>query len=177
MCTALKIALLGIALLAGIWDWRSRRIPNWLTLSGAALGIGLNGLLAGQPGVQASLLGLLVAMAIYVPLYLLRGMGAGDVKLMAALGALAGPRKWLMIFLASALLGGFMALIVAGRRGRFRQTWWNTGTIVFALSHGVKPYVANPDLDVHNEQALRVPHGTVIAGGVVLSLLLPLIPR
>ena len=176
MCTAIKVTLLGIALLAGIWDWRSRRIPNWLTLSGAAAGIGMNALFAGQPGVQASIFGLLVAIGIYVPLYLLRGMGAGDVKLMAALGAIAGPRNWLMIFLASALLGGFMAVIVALRRGRLRQTWWNTGTILFALSHGVKPYEANPDLDVHNEKALRIPHGTVIAGGVVLSLLLPLLP-
>src|SRR5579884_2954069 len=65
------------------------------------------------------------------------------------------------------------------RRVEKRQTasnLVNTGTILFALSHGVKPYEANPDLDVHNEKALRIPHGTVIAGGVVLSLLLPLLP-
>src|SRR5579875_1997618 len=119
MCTAIKVALLGIALLAGIWDWRSRRIPNWLTLAGVAAGISMNALFAGQPGVQASIFGLLVAMGIYVPLYLLRGMGAGDVKLMAALGAIAGPRNWLIIFFG---FGAARRLHGDHRRVEKRQT-------------------------------------------------------
>jgi prepilin peptidase CpaA len=174
---ALKLVLVLLASVAGLYDLRFRRIPNWLNLSGAVLGIGLNVLLTGRSGAAASLLGIGCAIAVYMPLYMLRGMGAGDVKLMIAVGAIVGPHNWLEIFLATALLGGVVALLVATLKRRLRETCGNTGTIVLALSHGFLPFEANPQLDVQNAEALRVPHGTVIAGGVLIFLLLPLLPH
>ena len=71
--------------IAAVYDIRFRRIPNWLVLTGLVLGLGLNTFLFRWPGARASLLGIGLAFLIYFPLYLLRGMGAGDVKLMAAI--------------------------------------------------------------------------------------------
>ncbi|MGH9625306.1 MAG: A24 family peptidase [Bryobacteraceae bacterium] len=170
MPLAIVILLLALAFAAGWFDLRFRRIPNWLSLSGAVLGIGLNVLLAGRYGAAESLLGILCAFAVYVPLFLLRAMGAGDVKLMIAIGAIAGPRNWFEIFLASALLGGVVALAFAIVKRRLRQTCGNTGTILLALSHGMLPFHADPKLDVQNTESLRMPHGTVIAGGVLIFL-------
>ncbi|MGH9582928.1 MAG: A24 family peptidase [Bryobacteraceae bacterium] len=172
MPPALEILLLVLAAAAGLYDLRFRRIPNWLNLSGAVLGIGLNVLLAGRYGAVESLLGILCAFAVYTPLFLLRAMGAGDVKLMIAVGAIAGPRNWLVVFLAAALLGGVVAIVVAILKRRLRETCGNTGTILLALSHGLLPFHAHPQLDVRSAEALRIPHGTVIAGGVFIFLLL-----
>ncbi|MDX2181298.1 MAG: A24 family peptidase [Bryobacteraceae bacterium] len=81
---------------AATWfDLRERRIPNWLCAAGFALGVALHW--------RDGLLGAALAMAIYAPLYLLRGVGAGDVKLMAAVGAIAGPWNWLGVFAFSSL--------------------------------------------------------------------------
>lgn len=174
MPLVLKIVLGVLALTAGTYDLRVRRIPNWLNLTGAILGIGLNELLAGRYGTAESLLGILCAFAVYVPLFLLRAMGAGDAKLMIAIGAIVGPRNWFEIFLAAALLGGVVAIVVAIVKRRLRETCGNTGTIVVALAHGLLPFQANPMLDVRRTESLRIPHGTVIAGGVFAFLLLPL---
>lgn len=174
MPLVLKIVLVALTLTAGVYDLRFRRIPNWLNLSGAILGIGLNVILAGPHGAGESLLGILCAFAIYVPLFLLRAMGAGDAKLMIAVGATVGPHNWLEIFLAAGLLGGVVAIVVVIAKRRLRETCGNTGTIIFALAHGLLPFHANPQLDVHNAQSLRIPHGTVIAGGVLIFLVLPL---
>lgn len=177
MPVVLKVVLLALAIAAGWFDLRFRRIPNWLNLSGAVLGIGLNVLYAGRHGAAESLLGILCAFAVYAPLFLLRAMGAGDVKLMIAVGAIAGPHNWFEVFLATALLGGVVALIVAALKRKLRQTCGNTGAIVLSLAHGLLPFHANPQLDVQNAESLRIPHGAVIAGGVFVFLLLPLFPR
>src|ERR1700723_578037 len=84
-----NILLLVLILVAGIYDVLYRRIPNWLTLSGVLAGIGLNSFLyPGWPGLRLSLLGLAAGFGAYFVMYSLRAMGAGDVKLMAAIGAL-----------------------------------------------------------------------------------------
>ena len=87
---AIRIFLEVLVIVAAIWDIRTRRIPNWLTLSGVVLGVALNTFLFEINGLWFSLKGLGVAFGVYFVLYLLRAMGAGDVKLMAAVGAAAG---------------------------------------------------------------------------------------
>ena len=167
----LKLVLTGIALAAGLYDLRIRRIPNWLNLSGVILGLGLNAYLFSGRGVIAAGLGLLLALAIYTPLYALRGMGAGDVKLMAAIGAIAGPRDWFAIFLTTALLGGVISILLVVLRKRFRQTFENIATILRELWHRRAPIAANQQLDIRNQKSLKLPHGAVIAAGVCLFLL------
>src|SRR5258706_4003267 len=101
-----------------MFDFRYRRVPNWLTLSGVLLGIGLNAFLFETPGLWASFRGLGLAFLIYFPLYLLRGMGAGDVKLMAAVGAIVGPANWLGILVLTSLMSGVAALVLVTAQGR-----------------------------------------------------------
>lgn len=98
MPTVLNSTLIALVLVAAAYDLRFRRIPNWLNLSGVIAGFGVNTFLSGGHGLRNASLGLLCALLVYVPLYLIRGMGAGDVKLMAAVGAIAGPGHWLGIF-------------------------------------------------------------------------------
>lgn len=172
MPLALRFALIAVVLMAGIFDLRIRRIPNWLNLSGIVLGLGLNGLHPQGFGVGLAILGLLFSMAVYVPLYMVRGMGAGDVKLMAAVGAMAGPHNWFCIFILTALLGGACSLVLICMRGRTHQTILNVGFILTELLHGRMPSKADPQLDIRNTNALRLPHGTVIAAGSLAFLFL-----
>jgi prepilin peptidase CpaA len=170
MPLALEILLIALVAAAGIYDFRTRKIPNWLNLSGFILGLGLNTFFLHGAGIASSGLGLAFALAIYLPLYLLRGMGAGDVKLMAAVGAIAGPSNWLGIFLATALLGGILSVVLIGLKRRFVKTCFNVGLILQELSHGRPPAVNNPHLDIRDGSSLRMPHGTVIAAGSIAFL-------
>jgi|SRR5689334_10906576 prepilin peptidase CpaA len=158
---------------AAIFDIRYRRIPNWLTLSGVIAGILLNWFI-GPPegGLLYSLAGLGGAFAIYLFLYLLRAMGAGDVKLMAAVGSLVGLERWFGIFFVTAIVGGIMALMLIVVRGRARKTLWNVGFILNEMRYGRPAYVSREELDVRSGKAVGLPHGAVIAVGTIFYIAL-----
>lgn len=158
--------LLGLVVLAGVYDIMCRRIPNWLVLASLTVGIALNLFLFGWPGLRSSLLGIGLALVVYVPLYLLRGMGAGDVKLMMAVGAIVGPGAWFAILIFTAILGGVVALALLLLRGRLIHTLYNIGFLLSRMMRFQAPYV-NPELDVRSGQGIRLPHGAVIALGTV----------
>ena len=168
----LKIILVGVVLLAGAYDARYRKIPNWLSLSGLILGLGINMLLSGWAGLGAAILGFGLAVLVYMPLYLIRGMGAGDVKLMAAIGAIVGPHDWLGIFIATALVGGVVSLTAVAIKKRTYQTLLNLTTIVSELLQFRRPAKADARLDVRNPNALRMPHAVSIAAGCIAFLYL-----
>lgn len=172
MPITIKILLITTVLAAGIYDLRFRRIPNWLNVSGVIAGLLMNAALFSGHGLAQAGLGIACALLIYVPLYLVRGMGAGDVKLMAAVGAIAGPWNWLGIFVLTALLGGLASVILIGLRRRVLETSVNVATIVTELCHLRPPSRSNPSLDIRDPNALRLPHGTVIALGSMAFLLL-----
>lgn len=156
---------------AAIFDLRQRRVPNWITLPGIVMALALNAFLYETPGLWLSLKGLGLACLIYFPLYLLRGMGAGDVKLMAAIGAAVGPMDWLGVLFLTAIFGGLAAVVVTAIHGRFRRTLWNLWFILLSLLHRQAPYESNPELDIKSTQGLRLPHAVAIAGGCVGFLL------
>jgi prepilin peptidase CpaA len=167
---AIRILLSILVIVAAIWDIRTRRIPNWLTLSGAILGVALNTFLFETYGLWFSLKGLGLAFAVYMVLYLLHAMGAGDVKLMAAVGAASGPGNWLGILILTSLAGAVAGLVLVAFKGRFRRTFANVGVIVSSLGHGRAPYKENPELDVASDKGLRLPHGALIALGTLAFL-------
>lgn len=169
MALATQLILTIIVTIAAIYDLRWRRIPNWLVFPGIVTGIALNTFLFEWAGLKASLLGIGFSMLIYVPLYLVRGMGAGDVKLMMAVGSLAGPAPWLGIFITTAILGGVIAIVFLLIRGRLGKTLGNVGFMVQQVAHGQAPY-ANPELDVRSGKGTSLPHGAVIALGTLLYL-------
>lgn len=172
MPTALKFLLLVLVLIAAIYDLRFRRIPNWLNLSGVVLGLGINTLLFARDGLVGAVLGMTCSLIVYVPLYLIRGMGAGDVKLMAAVGAIAGPWNWFGIFVATALLGGVVSIVFVALKRRLYQTSFNAAFIVGELCHLRLPSKSNSQLDVRDPHAVGMPHGTLIAVGSVAFLIL-----
>lgn len=165
--------LLLVVLGAAVYDVRSRRIPNWLSMSGVLLGLALNAFLyQGWPGLKLSLQGLAMGFGVYFVLYVLRAMGAGDVKLMAAVGAIVGWRDWFGTFLITAIIGGMMALILVTSKGRVKKTLWNLSFIVSELKSGRPAYMKREELDVRSPKALGLPHGAVIAVGTIFFLAL-----
>src|ERR1700722_11609734 len=98
--------LLGILVaIAAVFDIRSRRIPNWLVLAGIIVGLAWNVYSSGWSGLLRASEGLGLGFVLYFPLYLIRARGAGDVKLLAAVGAIAGPVNGFWIVLHTAVLG------------------------------------------------------------------------
>jgi prepilin peptidase CpaA len=166
-----QVMLATLVILAAGFDIRSRRIPNWLVLSGMVWGMAMNLFLYGTAGLKASLIGIGLAFLVYFPLFIVRGMGAGDVKLMMAIGALVGPVNWLTIFVATAILGGVVALALLAWRKRLRQTLHNVWFIVVELLRLRAPYGTDEKLDVHHPNAITMPHGATIAAGTLLFLI------
>lgn len=159
-----EMVLLVLLLVAAVFDVRYRRIPNWLTVSGVVLGLAMNTLIgAPEAGILFSLAGLAVGFGVYAALYSLRAMGAGDVKLMAAVGALVGWERWFGIFFVTAVIGGVLALILVVARGRLKKTFFNVSFILSEMKSLRPAYLANEELDVKNKKSLGLPHGAVIA--------------
>jgi prepilin peptidase CpaA len=172
----LPVALL--VLVAGIYDIRYRRIPNWLVLPAIPLAFALNAFLFAQPeyhssawaGLAHAAKGFGLAALVYMPLYILRGMGAGDVKLSVALGALVGWQDWWRILVLSAVLGLVLALVLMALHRRFRKTLLNTAYIIWEMMHLRAPHHRNEELDVSSPKSFRLPHGAVIALGTLALL-------
>jgi len=152
---------------SALFDLKERRVPNFITFPGLAAAIALNVFLYRMPGLWFSLKGLGIAMLIYFPLFMLRGMGAGDVKLMAAVGAAAGWMNWLGIFFLTAIFGGVSALVLIAMRGRTRKTIENVSLMAGTLMRGHAPHEASPMLDVKSDRALRLPHAIAIGFGTL----------
>ena len=109
--------LAALVLVAAVFDVRLKRIPNWLCATGLVLGLVLNFRFMQFAGLRQAGLGAALALAVYFPLFALRAMGGGDVKLMAAIGALAGPSNWFITFVLTALFGGVCAISLLVIRG------------------------------------------------------------
>ena len=167
---AIKGVLLALVIAAAVFDIRSRRIPNWLNLLGVLLGLALNLWLGGFGGLWFALKGLGLAMLIYFPLYLIRGMGAGDVKLMAAVGAIVGPANWFGIFVLSNVLGGVAAVLLVMSKGSLSKTLGNLGCMLNELVHFRPPYLRREELDLNSPKAAKMPHGLAIAFGSLAFL-------
>lgn len=168
----IQAVLAALVLAAAAYDVRFRRIPNWLALAGLLAGFILNGMLAGLAGVKFAAAGFGLAFAAYFCLYLIRAMGAGDVKLMGAVGSLVGTENWFMVFVLTAILGGAAALALVIVKGRLRKTLWNVGYLMGELMRFRAPYLRREELDVKSGSAVTLPHGVAIAGGTLMYLLM-----
>jgi prepilin peptidase CpaA len=150
---------------ATVIDIRTRRIPNGLTATMAGLGfaMALTQISAISPASAA--LGFVLGLALMLPGYSLGATGAGDVKLMGAVGAIVGPHVVVTAFLATAIAGGILALVVAMRRGRLATTLERTGKLVKA------PTEARRTLQSHTH-ASRFAYGPAIAVGSLVAILI-----
>jgi prepilin peptidase CpaA len=136
---------LGLVVLAAAFDLQTRRIPNLLTFGAAAAGFVLHGWMNGLQGLAGSVAGWAIGVMLFLPLFLLRGMGAGDVKLLGAVGAGLGPVGVLYAGLYSVLAGGLLALVVGTIRGYTRQALANVGALIlFWRTAGLRPACSCP---------------------------------
>lgn len=147
---------------AAVIDLRTRRVPNALAMVIAAAGVTLAATGAGRVGLAASIGGCVAGLLLMMPGYVLGGTGAGDVKLLAALGAVLGPADTVVAFLAAAIAGGMLALVVAAHRGRMAQT---CGATVRLIATG-----GSTARDIRGERVdNRFAYAPAIAIGAVLA--------
>ncbi len=149
-----------VAIGAGVFDWRYRRIPNWLTVSGFAAGVAVNTILYRWPGLKAALLGTLLGLGLLLPFVLVRSLGAGDWKLVGALGACLGPRQLLSVLVGTILVAGVMALAVVIWKGRMKQTLVNIAHLLAALFSLRMPA---SELSLDGPQSTKIPFGVAMA--------------
>jgi prepilin peptidase CpaA len=155
-----------IGLVAGWIDWRSHRIPNWLTVSGFFVGIVLNTIFFHWGGMKQSLLGAAMALGILLPVVLLRGLGAGDWKLMGALGAIVGSGQILDLLVATILFAGLIAIVQIVLKRRVLLTLRNMWEFVRGyFIFGLKP---NAEISLDNKAASTLPFGVAAAVATVL---------
>jgi prepilin peptidase CpaA len=150
-----EITLVAAVVVAAASDIRSREIPNWLSLGAIGAALVLHPALHGWTGLLFSLKGLGLAALIFLPLFMLRWLGGGDVKLMGAVGALGGYENLIAIFILDALLGGAVALVLVVVRGRLLRTLKNITRM------GARERA--PELEAGNERSLGLPRAVTIA--------------
>lgn len=167
-----KVAMAILVLIAAGTDIRNRTIPNPLTLLGLGCGLVLNTSLNGWTGLKLSLFGIGVGLLLFLPLFLLRGMGGGDVKLMAAVGSFAGVTDTIVIFVLTAIFGGVLALLLLLWKGGLGRALRNTAVILSELVRFRAPHEANPELTIEHERSVKLPYAVAIALGTLTFLLL-----
>ncbi len=140
-----------------VLDLRSRRIPNWLTGSALFAGLLANALLHGFDGAMLALAGAALGLGLLLPFYAMRALGAGDVKLLAGVGALIGPTAVVSVAVYGGVVGGLLSLGVLLVRGR--------------LVEGLQRALVLRTVPAPS--GLKAPYGVAIAAGMVLTLLLP----
>jgi len=167
---ALNLFVGTLLALACVTDLRTRRIPNVLTFSAAAGAVLFHLVTGGWQAAGWSIVGLFVGALLFLPMFALRGMGAGDVKLLAAVGAWLGPGQVAMAALATSLVGGVMAVVVALAYGYLRKALTN---IYLLLAHwrvmGVSPL---PAVTLDGASGPRLAYALPIAIGTVVTLCL-----
>jgi prepilin peptidase CpaA len=165
----LMAGALTVACIGGVTDVATRRIPNTLTYLGMLIGIAGRCAMDGWHGLGGAIAGGLIGGGAFLVFFLLHAMGAGDVKLIAAVGCFVGPSTSLQIVLASAIAGGIFAILFSLWQGRLRTVLRNaTDLIKFHAAVGAE---VHPTLNLSNPQSVRLPYGVAIAAGVLYSVL------
>jgi prepilin peptidase CpaA len=157
-----EVALLLLVSIAAVNDLATRRIPNRLLLAGLGSALALH-LLSPTPGafLLAALGGMGVGLVVFLPFYVLRGMAAGDVKMMVVIGAFTGPEEVFKIAVLTWCIGGLIALVLVTFSGRLRLALGNLGRMMSgAITPGSGPVA--PD---GQQSAGSMPYGVAIALG------------
>jgi prepilin peptidase CpaA len=156
------------AVAGAVCDVRQRRIPNRLAYTSFLLGLGVRAVLAGGRGFLDGVAGGLACGAVFFVFFLVKGIGAGDVKLMAAVGAWTGLGCAANVLIATALAGGILAIgyVIAYRR--VARTVRNLGGLLrHHLTSGVRPH---PESIIAHTLSIRVPYAVAIALGSLYAL-------
>lgn len=162
----------GAVILCGVASWtdlRSRRIPNALTIPALVAALCVHSALGAGQGLLLSACGALAAGALLLPGYLFRFTGAGDVKLLMAVGAILSFPTALLAGIAALLFGGVLGLVTALRLGRLREVLGRTvGLAKWAAVRAAGVPVAAPETS-----KIHIPFGIAIALATVALTLIP----
>ena len=154
------IPLLVILALATLLDWREQRIPNVLTFGSAIFALVLHTTLDGASGAWFAVGGWVAGLICFLPFYARGGMAAGDVKLMAAVGAFVGPMAGLVACMLSLVAGGIIALM--------------TLALVWGSAR-LSPVDSDSEIDMRSALRKRIPYAGAIAAGSSVVVLVPAI--
>lgn len=171
-----------LLILAVKGDIKTRKIPNRLTVPFALIGLGFNAISNFPQGILTGAFGFVLGFFVFLLPYLMKGMGAGDVKLMAALGAITDWRTVLFIALFTALSGGIITIIIKARGGGVIRTFKRTGQLLafyfFSLLHRMTTLPTMEyrkekyRLEMTDENSDYIPYALAIAAGSVITLIL-----
>ncbi len=166
------VALCAACFAAAWFDVRERRVPNALTLGAFAIAILLRAPL-GLDALADGLLGTLLGFGLALPFFLVGGLGGGDVKLLAAVGAFLGPRDLWFALLVMALVGGVMAVFVILKHRAIAQTAVNLRAIFASFGaatfSGWKGRESRAAVTLETPGVLTVPYGVAIAAGALTA--------
>jgi prepilin peptidase CpaA len=166
--STVHIIVLAVAAVACVWDLRTRRIPNWLTFGAAGGGLLFHLITGGGAGLGHALGGWALGLALFFVLFALGGMGAGDVKLLAALGAWLGAGDIFWLTMYTCIAGGALAILVSLARGYLRQAFKN---IWLLLMHwrvmGPRPL---PELTLETGRGPRLAYALPILAGTMVTI-------
>jgi prepilin peptidase CpaA len=168
----MDVVLIGFVSLAAITDLGSRRISNVLVLCGVLSALQLHAQQGDFASLKIWLGGMLTGFFLLLPFYLVRGMAAGDVKLMAMVGAFTGPALALQISLATFLIGGLMALVIVLAKRRLRDVLRNLHCLALHALRKVQGFPVAPSPLPPGASVGSMPYGLAIAVGTLLALCL-----
>jgi prepilin peptidase CpaA len=176
----LKIALvpasivLFATLIAAVMDVWKFKVYNALTIPLLLSGLAYHGVVGGTGGLQGSLMGLLFGFGVLIVVYAMGGMGAGDVKLMAAVGAWLGMPLTFYVFALSALASGAYAAVLILSSGNLRESWIELQVVVFRIMAFGQYLGADGRLEAELKRSDRhqrlVPFGAMLAVGLLVIL-------
>lgn len=171
MDSVLIVASVVLALTAVYTDVRWGKIFNWLTVSFAVLGLGLNTVAGGWQGLLLSLGGIAAGFALWlVSSFLGRILGGGDIKLLMAFGALLGPMFMVWTFVWGALIGGVIAVAMALRRGLLLKTLRQMGTSLY-----LRAAVSAPMEISDGAGEVRLPYAIALGAGSLVTIAIRLL--
>ena len=163
--TVFQLFLIPLAALVIYYDVRYRRIPNLFVVATLIAGLMLNFAVSGVSGVLNSVGGCVFAFVLMFMLHVFGAMGAGDVKLFAAIGSVMGAQLVLPTFVVVVITGGLLALLNILRSGVFRTTMHR----VLQILVGLLPGWQMPKFSVPADRRLTVPYGVAITIGAIIS--------
>jgi prepilin peptidase CpaA len=163
-----QVVCLAIAVVACGWDLLTRRIPQHLTLGGALAGVVFHVYNGGWDAGMASAIGWAVGIAIFFLPFALGGLGAGDVKLLGAIGAWLGPMNAVWVGLYAGAAGGVLAIFVALTKGYLIQAVGNVGVMLaYWRLYGVRPL---PESTLEHSRGPRLAYAVPILAGTLVTL-------
>jgi prepilin peptidase CpaA len=164
--TIAEAVAVAVVIVACVWDVATSRIPNVLTFTAIGLALAFHVIVGG--GAPYAALGLVVGLAVFFPMFALGAMGAGDVKLMAALGAWIGWQAILLVALYGSLAGGALGIVIGLRRRYLRKALSNLKMLAtYWWVEGVKPL---PALTLEAKDSQRLPYALAIAAGLAVTV-------